>query len=151
MDKIDPAPFFFLPLQSKQTPKKMDTQVTNFRKFTDLNVEFHTNRPEVSGRIMSGRALFTQQEDRVTFVEAPPRANRSKLILASNHASLRRRHNGKYSINIVFGHNEKWVKEQLLAEVRGLASAASKDAEEEAKAQAEALRKIREEKEATHE
>ena len=99
-------------------------QVTQHTDLGRKNVSVYSRTPVASGKIMSGRALFSQEEERFAFVENPKRTNRSKLVLASGHASLRARQDGTYSINVVFTPKERYVKESLISEVRDLSNAA---------------------------
>lgn len=118
--------FSLLPLQPKsQNFNTMDQPVNLFHPIKAANVDLYHRDEVYQNRVMNGKALYNQSQNHLSFVENPPRKNRSKLILASGHASLRRRTNGSFSINIVFEKDEKYVKEALISEVRGLVNAAS--------------------------
>ncbi len=102
-----------------------------FKQLPPTDVEVFATREQINGRVMCGKALYTGEQDRFAFVENPPRVKRSKLVLASSHASLRKRANGDFSINVVFTAGEKYIKESLINEVRGLVKAAQDYKDEE--------------------
>lgn len=104
---------------------------TTFHELGKNDVSVYARNEIQSGKLMSGRAIYNLGEHRFSFVENPPRTRRSKLIRASGHASLRRRHDGSYSINIVFKRDEKYVRDSLLSEVRALSQAATDDKEDD--------------------
>lgn len=99
-------------------------KATQYYPLGNNDVGVYSREQVQSGRIMSGRGMYSEDEKRFAFVQNPKRENYSKLILASGHASLRRRKNGVFSINITFEQNEKYIKDALISEVRGLAQAA---------------------------
>lgn len=83
---------------------------------------------------MGGKALFNEYEERFTFVENEKRKKRSKLLLATPHATLRLRESGIFSISITFEHDEKYVSASLLSEVRELVKKAKMEASKQQKA-----------------
>ena len=103
----------------------MQSNNNKLSKIPQVSLEVYHRTESIPNRVLNGKALYSLDNNRFSFVENPPRAARSKLILASGHASLRRRHNGKFSINIVFERQEKYLKETILNEIRGLVQAAN--------------------------
>lgn len=106
----------------------MNAESPTYKRIPRATVEIHAREEKFASRVMGGKALFNEREERFTFVENEKRKKRSKLLLATPHATLRLRESGIFSVSIVFEHNEKYVSESLLAEVRDLVKKAKAEA-----------------------
>jgi len=103
-----------------------------YTKIPKCNVELHAREAQYASRVMGGKGLFNQAEARFTFVENPKRGKRSKLISATEHATLRRRENGAFSMSFVF-EDGRYIAETLISECRTLAKRAKEHLDKEAK------------------
>lgn len=106
----------------------MNADSPTYKTIPRATVEIHAREEKIGSRVMGGKALFNEHEERFTFVENEKRKKRSKLILATPHATLRLRESGFFSMSIVFEHDEKYVSEALLSEVRDLVKKAKAEA-----------------------
>ena len=96
----------------------METQI--YTKIPSVNLEIHARNQKIASRVMGGKALYNDRESRFTFVENERRKRRSRLITTTDHATLRRRDNGTFSITLTFTDDEKRLSSSLTSELRHL-------------------------------
>ena len=88
-------------------------------KIDAVSVEMHTRAEQmVPSRILRGRALYNEEDVRLTFVQNESRPNRSKEILRTAHSRCVLRPDGKYTLTFRFEGNEYLLRETLISEVR---------------------------------
>ena len=88
-------------------------------KIDAVSVEMHTRAEQmVPSRILRGRALYNEEDIRLTFVQNESRPNRSKEILRTAHSRCVLRPDGKYTLTFRFEGNEHLLRETLISEVR---------------------------------
>ncbi len=101
-----------------------------YRRYNDIQLEVFSDSPFESGNIHHGRGLLNAPEGRFTFVKAPPRGNRNKLVVRSKHFTLMSRPDGTFSGIFHFDLNTKYVESNLVAEVRNMIEYATKFSKE---------------------
>lgn len=70
-----------------------------------------------------GRALVNVVDKELTFIQDQPRGERSTEVGRSLHGRMRKKPNGRYGLNFTFSIEEKFIKENLLVELRNLIKA----------------------------
>lgn len=70
-----------------------------------------------------GKALVNVTDNELTFIQDKPRGERSLEVGRSLHGRMRKKPNGKYGLNFTFDMGEKFIKENLLVELRNLIKA----------------------------
>lgn len=105
----------------------MDTLQTFYKKYTDFDVRLHTVTEELPHRLLSGRAILNPEENDFTFVENPPRGQRSVQVARGAHSRTVRRPDGWYTTTLRYTVEEKYVGSALLSEVREAVIVASED------------------------
>lgn len=70
-----------------------------------------------------GKALVNVVDKELTFIQDQPRGDRSTEVGRSLHGRMRKKPNGKYGLNFTFSIDEKFVKENLIVELRNLLKA----------------------------
>ena len=98
---------------------------------------------EAELKFMRGKALINVARREMTFVENPPRLNRSVEVGRTMHARFVRRPDKNYTVTFRVSGEEKYLSEGLVAEIREIAKviradAASVKAAEAARARKEA-------------
>lgn len=88
-------------------------------KIDAVSVEMHTRAEQmVPSRILRGRALYNEEDVRLTFVQNESRPNRSKEVGRTAHGRCVLRPDGKYTLTFRFGDDETYLRERLISEVR---------------------------------
>lgn len=70
-----------------------------------------------------GKALINVVDKELTFIQDKPRGERSTEVGRSLHGRMRLKPDGKYGLNFTFKMDEKFIKENLLVELRNLIKA----------------------------
>lgn len=70
-----------------------------------------------------GKALVNVTDNELTFIQDKPRGERSLEVGRSLHGRMRKKPDGRYGINFTFKMDEKFIKENLLVELRNLIKA----------------------------
>lgn len=70
-----------------------------------------------------GKAFVNVVDKELTFIQDQPRGERSTEVGRSFHGRMRRKPNGRYGLNFTFAIDEKFIKENLLVELRNLIKA----------------------------
>lgn len=71
-------------------------------------------------RSRRGHAVVNEHDAQLLFVEEPPRTVRSKELAATPHGRMRIRDDDSYYLSFRFKMDEKFIQEELLAELRRL-------------------------------
>ena len=71
-------------------------------------------------RSRRGHAVVNEQDAQLLFVEEPPRTVRSKELAATRHGRMRIRDDDSYYVSFRFRIDERYIKEELLTELRRL-------------------------------
>lgn len=96
-------------------------------KLEDYNVALYKRQESIDRQIVGGKLLLWSSEKEITFVQNPPRGERSKEIGRTPHARIVRLKSGHYSIRLRFAADERQIGYQLLAEIRNLNKMAQDD------------------------
>lgn len=109
-----------------QKSTKMENSNYVFSKLEDMTVSMQTQEQK-NMTVLRGKALLNECEQRFTFIQNKPRGKRSVEIGRSDHSRMVRRPDGLYTLTFRFDVKERFLKEQLLSEVRGLVKLADAD------------------------
>ena len=101
--------------------------MAEYKKYNDYEVEIFSDEIFSSGRIKCGRGLLNETTGRFSFVAAPPRQARNKLVVRSKHFTLMKRPDGTFSGIFRFDLNTKYIESELIAEVRNMIDYANKN------------------------
>lgn len=74
-------------------------------------------------KIRRGKAFVNVVDKELTFIQDQPRGERSTEVGRSLHGRMRKKPNGRYGLNFTFAIDEKFIKENLLVELRNLIKA----------------------------
>lgn len=99
----------------------METQnhTPYYKRIKDICVDMYTRDVEVEKQLLRGRVLLNTDKGELMFSENAPRGARSKEIYRTLHARAVRRPDGLYTFTFsMIDVNEKFLREQLLAELR---------------------------------
>ena len=69
-------------------------------------------------RTRRGHAVVNEKDSQLLFVEEPPRTVKSKELAATPHGRMRIRDDDSYYMSFRFKIDERYIKEELLAELR---------------------------------
>lgn len=101
--------------------------MANYRKYNDYEVEIFSDEEIKAGRIKCGRGLLNEVTGRFSFVTAPPRGARNKLVARTKHFTLMKRPDGTFSGIFRFDISKKYVESELVAEIRNMIDYATKN------------------------
>lgn len=93
-----------------------DFEVT---KWKDFIVKVHAKKgKQIPHHLLRGRALLNPEDYEMTFVENNPRGARSVEVGRTPHSRFVKRPDGAYTLTLRFRHDEKYIKEVLISEIR---------------------------------
>lgn len=67
-----------------------------------------------------GKAFVNVVDKELTFIQDQPRGARATEVGRSLHGRMRKKPDGRYGLNFTFAMDEKFIKENLLVELRNL-------------------------------
>lgn len=103
-----------------------------YTKLQGMSIEMQTQERR-NMVVLRGKALLNEVEQRLMFVQNAKRGARSVEVWRCAHSRMVRRPDGKYTLTVRFAHDEKYVREKLIAEVREMVNRAGADGERESK------------------
>ena len=116
----------FLQRISNQTHTVMENIDFKYGKYTDMSVEMQAQERR-NMCILHGKALLNEDECRLTFVQNPPRGQRSVEIARTLHSRIVRRPDGCYTLTFRFDAGERMIRMALISEIRNMVNAAQAD------------------------
>lgn len=110
--------------------EKKEVIQPRYRRMKDMCVDLYTREDCYQNRLLSGKALVNSEKGEVVFAQNPPRGERSKEVVRTNHGRLVRRPDGRYTFTLsAMVPEERNLREQLLAEVRKMCTTMQEDRE----------------------
>lgn len=82
------------------------------------DVSIYANGDQIDGRLLRGRAVYNEPDQRLTIVENSPRTKRSVEVGRGAHGRCVRRPDGNYTYTFHFTLKEKYLVQTLQAELR---------------------------------
>lgn len=77
--------------------------------------------------LLRGRAVLNEEDKNFTFIQNDPRGPRSVEVGRSDHSRMVRRPDGNYTLTFRFSAGEKFLREQLISEIREIVKIAEED------------------------
>lgn len=116
--------------------KKKNASVdSTYQKFSDYTLKVLSREANATRRAFGAKVVILPEDSETWITENKPRGPSSKEVGRSIHGRMVRRLDGRYTLTFRFDADEKVLREQLLAEMRNMATVAIEDRNEIKKSQ----------------
>ena len=100
---------------------------STYQKFSDYTLKVLSREANATRRAFGAKVVILPEDSETWITENKPKGPSSKEVGRSIHSRIVRRLDGRYTLTFRFDADEKQLREQLLAEMRNMATVAIED------------------------